>query len=71
MKETRHSSEWKLDPMIFQGMSFSEVLRIADWSSDNVFKTFYFKPLILGHNLFLLQLLIMIIINTLWQLILT
>ena len=29
---------------VMKGMSISEVLRIADWSSDNVFKTFYFKP---------------------------
>ena len=29
---------------VMKGLSISEVLRIADWSSDNVFKTFYFKP---------------------------
>ena len=29
---------------VMKGMSISEVLRIADWSSDNVLKTFYFKP---------------------------
>ena len=29
---------------MMKGMSISEVLRIADWSSDNVFKAFYFKP---------------------------
>ena len=29
---------------VMKGMSISEVLCIADWSSDNVFKMFYFKP---------------------------
>ena len=29
---------------VMKGMSISEVLRIADLSSDNVFKMFYFKP---------------------------
>ena len=29
---------------VMKGMTISEFLRIADWSSDNVFKTFYFKP---------------------------
>ena len=29
---------------VMKGMSISEALCIADWSSDNVFKTLYFKP---------------------------
>ena len=29
---------------VMKGMTISDVLRIADWSSDNVFKNFYFKP---------------------------
>ena len=28
---------------VMKGISISNVLCIADWSSDNVFKTFYFK----------------------------
>ena len=27
-----------------QGMSVSDILKIADWSSDNVFKNFYYRP---------------------------
>ena len=31
---------------VMKGMSISEVLCIADWSSDSVFKAFYFKPIL-------------------------
>ena len=27
-----------------QGMSLSDIMNIADWSSENVFKTFYYRP---------------------------
>ena len=29
---------------VMKGMPISEVIHIADWSSDNLFKTFHFKP---------------------------
>ena len=27
-----------------RGMSISDALNVADWTSDNVFKTFYYRP---------------------------
>ena len=29
---------------LMRGMSLSDVLNVADWSSDNVFRTFYYRP---------------------------
>lgn len=52
---------------VMKGMSISEVLRIADWSSDNVFKIFYFKPTDTRPQSLSIQLL-MFIINTIMTL---
>ena len=29
-----------------QGMSVADIVKIADWSSDNMFKTHYYKPML-------------------------
>ena len=28
-----------------KGMSVLDIIKVADWSSDNTFKTFYYKPI--------------------------
>ena len=56
---------------VMKGMSISEVLHIADWSSDNVFKTFYSSLLTLGLNPFSIQLLINVSIIIMVTIILT
>lgn len=27
-----------------QGMSVSDIMKVADWTSDNTFKTYYYRP---------------------------
>lgn len=33
-----------------QGMSVADIMKISDWSSDNMFKRFYYKPILVGKN---------------------
>lgn len=38
-----------------QGMSVADIIAVADWSSDSMFKKFYYRPVIQKQNISLTQ----------------